>query len=182
MWYYYVFCRSCNMTSSLIVIAFGDIIHCACANGWSWALMLLCWHGCTDALLIVGMGKVFYRAFQLSTYTLLTISVWGRSWNYQNALTTAPWFPAFRIEKVPAQLLQTLPRLTVLEKQLHSSYLGLSQLFKNNFWNNRCLGLLEYKNYSSLIGLQTSKRSIWSDWYIGLLYRVNLHVFVDERS
>ena len=40
------------------------------------------------------------------------------------------------------------------------SVLGLSQLFENNFGNNRCL--LEYENYSSLIGLQTSQRSIRS--------------------
>ena len=33
--------------------------------------------------------------------------------------------------------------------------LGLSQLFENNFGNNRYL--LEYENYSSLIGLQTSQ-------------------------
>ena len=32
---------------------------------------------------------------------------------------------------------------------------GLSQLFKNNFGNNRYL--LEYENYSSLIGPQTSQ-------------------------
>ena len=33
--------------------------------------------------------------------------------------------------------------------------MGLSQLFANNFENNRCL--LEYENYSSIIGLQTSQ-------------------------
>ena len=37
---------------------------------------------------------------------------------------------------------------------------GLSQLFENNFGNNRYL--LEYGNYSSLIGLQTLQWSIRS--------------------
>ena len=41
--------------------------------------------------------------------------------------------------------------------KLSEPTLGLSQLFENN---NRCL--LEYENYSSLIGLQTSQRSIRS--------------------
>ena len=39
--------------------------------------------------------------------------------------------------------------------------LGLSQLFENNFGNNRCL--LEYEKYSSLIGLETSQRSAVDD-------------------
>ena len=45
--------------------------------------------------------------------------------------------------------------------------LGLSQLFENNFGNNRCL--LEYENYSSLIGFQTSQTSIRST-VLGLVY------------
>ena len=59
------------------------------------------------------------------------------------------------LSRFDVTIAKELPMQQVACPKATTSNVGLSQLFENNFGNNRYL--LEYENYSSLIGLQTSQ-------------------------